>query len=277
MPEPEPPAPPEPEPGPAPPAVQAAAEAAAKKTAPPPPAAESAPTPPPPLPPLPPEWEVPDDELLADAPGRKPDFGDSMSLDGDDRPPLHPPLDEPPSDDDDDPDAVLARRRERLAQAGLERAPVAPKKRRSLAWIGWLLLFGLIGAVIGGGYEKRAELVGFYPPLAKLYEQLGIPVDPAEWLGLELHNLKSSTVLEGGQTRIAVSGEVVNVGDSDRAVPAIRVAMRGAGGQELAAYTLTLDQPTVAAGETISFDVKLQAPKDEVTDLEVAFASQPTQ
>src|SRR3546814_17500217 len=50
--------------------------------------------------------------------------------------------------------------------------------------------------------------------------------------------------------------------------------MRGAGNKELNAYTLTLQQPSVAAGEKLTFDVKLPAPKDEVTDLEVAFASQ---
>ena len=193
-----------------------------------------------------------------------------------DQPPLRPPLDEPPSFDpgDDDPDAVLARRRERLAQAGLQRAPTQTKKR-SFAWVGWLLLLAVVGAVIGGGYEKRAELISFYPPLAKLYEQLGIPVEAAEWLGLELHNLKSATILDGGQTKIAITGEVVNVGGADRALPPLRVAMRGATGQELSAYTLALEQPRIGANETLTFDLKLPAPREEVTDLEVAFAATP--
>lgn len=191
-----------------------------------------------------------------------------------DRPPLHPPLDEPPSDvADDDPDAVLARRRERLAQAGMQRPPSQPRKKRSFAWVGWLLLLGLVGALIGGGYEKRAELIAFYPPLAKLYEQLGIPVEAAEWLGLELHNLRSATVLDGAQTKIAVTGEVVNVGGAERGLPAIRISMRGAGGQELAAYTVNLEQSRIGADGKLPFDFKLPAPKEDVTDLEVAFAS----
>ena len=190
-----------------------------------------------------------------------------------DRPPLHPPLDEPPSDADDDPDAVLRRRRERLAQAGVHRAPTPPPRpRRSLAWMGWLLLLGVLGALIGGGYEKRAELIAFYPPLAVLYEQLGIPVEASEWLGLELHNLRSATVLDGSQTKIAVTGEVVNVGGDERGVPAIRVSMRGGNGQELAAYTVTLEQTRIAAEDKLAFDIKLPAPNEEVTDLEVAFA-----
>jgi predicted Zn finger-like uncharacterized protein len=199
---------------------------------------------------------------------------DDDAPDGIDRPPLHPPFDGPAEGaEEEDPDAVLAQRRERLARAGVQRKLAAPRKKRSYAWIGWLLLFALLGGVIGGGYEKRSELIAFYPPLARLYEQLGLPVEAADWLGLELHNLKSSTILEGGQTKIAVSGEVVNVGKRPHAVPAIRVAMRGAGNKELNAYTLTLQQPSIAAGGKLSFDVKLPAPKDEVTDLEVAFSS----
>lgn len=258
---------------------------------------EPEPPPPPPAPPPPPEEEfpIPPRKLVVEpepmppppvAPMAPPPIADepvsrvmNVELDDDapdgiDRPPLHPPFDGPAEAEEEDPDAVLAQRRERLARAGVQRAVPKPRKKRSYAWIGWLLLFALLGGVIGGGYEKRNELIAFYPPLAKLYEQLGIPVDAADWLGLELHNLKSSTIIEGGQTKIAVSGEVVNVGKRVHAVPAIRVAMRGAGNKELNAYTLTLQQSSVAAGEKLTFDVKLPAPKDEVTDLEVAFASQ---
>ena len=48
----------------------------------------------------------------------------------------------------------------------MQRGPSRPKKSFSWAWLGWLLLFGLMGGVVGGGYEKRIELVAFYPPLA---------------------------------------------------------------------------------------------------------------
>ncbi|HEX6958406.1 MAG TPA: DUF3426 domain-containing protein [Ferrovibrio sp.] len=201
------------------------------------------------------------------------DDDDDLLLDKD-RPPLHPPLDEPPlTAEEEDPDAVLLRRRERLAQAGVQRPPGRAQKKRSWAWVGWLLLLALLGALLGGGYQKRAEIVAFYPPIAMLYEQLGIPVETAEWLGLELHNLKSSTVLDGGQTKIAVSGEVANVGEEERHLPAIRVSMRGADGKELAVYTVPLDQPQLAAKDKLAFDFKLPAPKEDVTDLEVAFAA----
>jgi predicted Zn finger-like uncharacterized protein len=230
----------------------------------------------PPPPPLPPELDLsPADDLaphLTPAPPRISGFDDDLPGGDLDRPPLHPPLDEPLTEED--PDEAINRRRARLAEAGVQRGPTKPKKPRSWAWLGWLLLFALLGGVAGGGYEKRIELVAFYPPLAKLYEHLGIPVEAAQWLGLELHNLKSATVLQDGTTKVTVSGDVLNVSGDERSLPAVRIAMRGANGQDLGAYTIKLEQGSIAVGEKLSFNVQLPAPKEEVTDLEVAFASQ---
>ncbi|MEK9969486.1 MAG: FxLYD domain-containing protein [Ferrovibrio sp.] len=234
----------------------------------PPPAAAVAAPPPPPVPDL----DLSPEDDLSPPPPRISGFDDD-ALDSDlDRPPLHPPLDEPLAEED--PDEAINRRRARLAEAGVQRGPTKQKKPRSWAWLGWLLLFGLLGGVAGGGYEKRIELVAFYPPLAKLYEHLGIPVEAAQWLGLELHNLKSATVLQDGMRKVTVSGDVMNVSGDERILPAVRIAMRGANGQELGAFTIKLEQNTIAADEKLSFNVQLPAPKDEVTDLEVAFASQ---
>ncbi len=174
--------------------------------------------------------------------------------------------------DEDAGEAAIERRRARLAESGLARKPEQSKRRGSLVWIGWLLFFLTIGSVAGGGYLARTDLVALHPPLAKLYERLGIHVEPAEWLGLELHNLKSATIIDVSETKIEVSGEVVNVGESTRAVPPIRVAMRGAGGKELAVYTLTLEDDKIAAGAKLPFNAKLPAQKEDVLDLEIAFA-----
>ncbi len=172
-------------------------------------------------------------------------------------------------------EAAIERRRARLAEQGLQRPRGAEKQRRPMLWLGWLLLFLLLGAVLGGGYVARTELVAMYPPLAKLYERLGIHVEPAQWLGVELHGLKSAVVLDGGESKIEIAGEVVNVSDRTRSVPPIRVAMRGAAGKELGVYTLTLEDDKVAAQGRLSFNVKLPGQKEEVLDLEVAFAPLP--
>ncbi len=195
----------------------------------------------------------------------------------DDPPPLHSPFEdaEDAASEEGEPDAAEAaieRRRASLAESGLARKAEKGKKRGSMVWLGWLLFFLTAGGVAGGGYMARTDLVALHPPLAKLYASLGIHVEPAEWLGLELHNLKSATIIDGNETKIEVSGDVVNVGESTRPVPPIRVAMRGAGGKELAAYTLTLEDDKIAGGAKLPFNAKLPAQKEDVLDLEIAFA-----
>jgi predicted Zn finger-like uncharacterized protein len=276
---------PEPEPPPVPSVVQEAAQRAqaeADAARKPEPAEDDDWVPPPPPGGKPPAPEkiapaAPDDDY-SPPPPRITGFDDEpdLPLRDMDRPPLHPPLDEPLSGEEaEDPDDILNKRRARLAEAGVQPRVAQPRKKRSWAWIGWLLLFAVVGGIGYGGYEKRVELVAFYPPLAKLYELVGIPVDAAQWIGLELHNLKSSTILEGGQTKIAVSGDVVNVGEAERTLPPLRIAMRGAGGSDLGAVLVKLEQTSIEGAERLSFDIRLPAPKDEVVDLEVAFSSQP--
>ncbi|WP_428250099.1 DUF3426 domain-containing protein [Ferrovibrio sp.] len=205
---------------------------------------------------------------------------DTFALPETEADPEPPPIRSPFEDAEAEPDAAEAaieRRRARLAEQGLSRGGAgARKQRRPMLWLGWLLLLVLLGAVLGGGYAARTELVGMYPPLAKVYEKVGIHVEPAKWLGVELHSLKSAVVLDGGESKIEVSGEVVNVSDRTRPVPPIRVTMRGAAGKELNAYTLTLEDDKVAAGARLTFSVKLPGQKEEVLDLEVAFAPLPS-
>lgn len=190
-------------------------------------------------------------------------------------PPLKSPFDEEGEGKVDEAEAALERRRARLAEAGITRPHAEPRKKRSLIWLGWLVFLALAGAVIYGGYKARKELVAIYPPLAKLYEKLHIPVEPSEWLGLELRSLKSAVVIDNAQTKIEVSGEVVNLTEEARLLPPIRVSMRGSAGNELAAYTLTLDERKVGGKGTVSFSVRLPGQKEDVTDLEVAFAPPP--
>lgn len=278
---------PEPEPEPPPPPVPNVVQQAALKdqagvlpedddwVPPPPPGGK----PPEPERVAPPVMDLPEADMAPPPPPRITGFDDEPDLlvRDMDRPPLHPPLDEPLSGEalDEDPDELLNARRARLAEAGVQPRAPKVKKKRSWGWVGWALLLAVVGGIGYGGYEKRIELVAFYPPLAKLYEMVGIPVDAADWIGLELHNLKSSTILEGGQTKIAVSGDVVNVGESDRILPPLRIAMRGANGSDLGALLVKLEQSTINGTERLSFDLRLPAPKDEVVDLEVAFSSQP--
>ena len=90
----------------------------------------------------------------------------------------------------------IHRSRQRKPLPALRRRP--EKKRFP---VGWVLLGLFIVAVIGGGVFARNTIVGLWPPSARLYEMVGLPV-PVPGAGLVLHDVATERMTQIGRAHV---------------------------------------------------------------------------
>lgn len=144
-----------------------------------------------------------------------------------------------------------------------------PPSGRGTAIAGWLvvvlILLGLAGLVVG-----RNEVASAFPAMVAAYERLGLPVSLR--LGLELKNLASRRVQEQGLTLFIVEGEVHNLSNAERPVPAIRVALLDGERNELDHALFKAEAASLAPGAVTRFAARIVDPPLAAKSFRVSFA-----
>ena len=147
-----------------------------------------------------------------------------------------------------------------------------PEPRSYGAAIGWLVFVVCFLGSIAGVFLMKEQIVEQWPPAARLYDVLKIPVETAG-AGLEVRNVVSSRRDDAGSSVIVVEGTVVNVSGQARDVPALRVFVRSQAKQDLKDWTVQTDVKTLQPGETVNFRSELRDPPRGATDLAIHFAA----
>jgi predicted Zn finger-like uncharacterized protein len=126
-----------------------------------------------------------------------------------------------------------------------------PRPRAGLGWP-LLLLVILVGAVglVGG----RNEIVRWWPPAARLYDTVGLPLD-VPWEGLDLRNV--TTVPQNDNGTLIVEGTVVNTSSKPRHIPELKAVMTSAAQQVLKDWTFPSGIQSLEPGESASFHQEL--------------------
>jgi hypothetical protein len=140
-------------------------------------------------------------------------------------------------------------------------------KRRG--WIAWLLLLLVLIALICGAYFGRNYVVQIWPGSATAYQYLQIDVETQNQIGLEIHDLKTKSVLQNGVTTLTVTGIVKNVTDSPQPVPRIKIALIDDQGNSVYSWTTTVENPEVAAWSQIEFSSSMNQPPEEAKNVKV--------
>jgi hypothetical protein len=114
----------------------------------------------------------------------------------------------------------------------------------------------------------RATVVHAIPDLAGLYAAVGLPVNLR---GLEFRDIHTTSETQDGIAVLVIEGEVVNVVKHAVEVPRVRLAVLGAGGQELYSWTALLPRSTLSEDEKVSFRSRLASPPPEGREVLVRF------
>lgn len=152
--------------------------------------------------------------------------------------------------------------------------PAAAQRRSSDSWVAWVGLISAVVLVLSGAYFARNVIVAFWPPAAKIYTTIGIPLSAEAVRSrslLDFRNVEPSQVVENGETVLVVKGEIINESEDVTEVPEVRVIMRGNEAQELGSWTFRPPEVRLVPNEIIRFETRFQNPPPETSGLTLVF------
>lgn len=167
---------------------------------------------------------------------------------------------------DTPPDQGMSIEQMTATQAGAAVNGNSGRKRR---WIAWLLLLLVVVVLVCGAYFGRNYVVQIWPGSATAYQYLQIDVETQNLLGLEIHDLKTKSVMQNGVTTLTVSGVIKNVTESPQPVPRIKIALIDDGGQSVYSWTTATEDPEVPPWGQIEFSSSMNQPPDEAKNVKV--------
>ncbi|MBI4184865.1 MAG: zinc-ribbon domain-containing protein [Proteobacteria bacterium] len=141
-------------------------------------------------------------------------------------------------------------------------------------FFGWVAFAVIVIAVIGSGMFARKQIVEFWPPAAKLYALLSLPVGSIA-SGLDVRNVASERVAGDGGEVLVVRGSVVNVSRGQRDVPNLKLILYDTDQKVLQSMVFPPRRPTMLAAEEMSVRLQFPNPSPRATRLELTFTLDP--
>jgi len=143
------------------------------------------------------------------------------------------------------------------------------KKQMTSALAGWGTLAATIAVVAGLSVFYRYSIVKTLPGTARLYAQLGMPVNVR---GMSFANVVYTRDFENGLPILAIKGEVVNLTDEQKTLPRVRFGLLDATDQELYYWTVKVDKKPIGPNARVKFVTRLASPPPAAQGLIVRFA-----
>jgi len=135
--------------------------------------------------------------------------------------------------------------------------------------VGWGALAATIALVAGLSVQYRHNVVKMLPSSAKLYAQIGLPVNVR---GMSFENVVYKRDFENGLPIIAIKGEVVNLTSEPITLPRVRFGLLDGTEQELYHWTVRVDKKPIGPNARVKFVTRLASPPAGAEGLMVRFA-----
>lgn len=146
-----------------------------------------------------------------------------------------------------------------------------PKEKKK-GIFGCVMLGVFVLALLTGGVFARSFVVDAWPPAARLYELVGLPI-PVPGAGLVLHDVATERQVKGGVPILVVTGTIANPTQEVREVPKLRVSLRDAHRREIQAWVFAADTGKLVPGEFVKFGGEFANPSTEAVDLTLTFTN----
>lgn len=165
------------------------------------------------------------------------------------------------------------------------------RKPRGKLWprlAAWFLFIFVIALIVGGGYRYRQEIVRRWPPAAKLYSTLGIPVTVPPSTATD--KPKPATVRKSGlvvpessikierESRddtpiLVISGQIRNGSDRPQPVGRMRITLTDASDKPLKSWLFAPEARTLEPGASMTFRSSVTNPPAEAKKVRFDFVS----
>lgn len=147
------------------------------------------------------------------------------------------------------------------------RAPLRHRRKaRGKIRLGLPLLIATLGAICAAVVVWRGDIVRLMPQTAPFFKTLGLGVNLR---GLDFANIKTTSETVNGTTIILIEGEVLARKPVE--IPRLRFGLNDATGKEIHAWNATIEQASLAAGESAPFVSRLAAPPADGREITVRF------
>jgi hypothetical protein len=137
----------------------------------------------------------------------------------------------------------------------------------------WFLFVFIVAAIGLGGYRYRQDIVSLWPPATRLYQVLGLKVDPPSgyWLRVPQESIKFRRESEGGIPILVVSGEILNQSDKPQRVAPMRILLLDKENRVLRTERVKIDDRTLEPGKRLPFQTSIPNSPPEAAAVRITF------
>jgi hypothetical protein len=137
----------------------------------------------------------------------------------------------------------------------------------------WFLFVFVVAAIVLGGYRYRQDVVRLWPPATRLYQVLGIAVDPPSgyWLRVPEDSIKFRREADSGTPILVVSGEILNQSEKPQRVAPMRILLLDKDGRILRTEHVKLDDRTLDPGKRMPFQTSIPNSPPEAVAVRITF------
>jgi predicted Zn finger-like uncharacterized protein len=136
--------------------------------------------------------------------------------------------------------------------------------------IGWLVFLAVVGGIAAGGWFARYGVVDTFPTAARLYDVLGVSINPVA-PGLEIRDVKPSRRLKDGTSFLVIEGQILNRTGATQPVPALQVTLKDASGADIESWRIAADSAAIAPGDKTVFSTRKANPPSSARGISVVF------